>query len=239
MKTMGIAAQAAAFGIFVFATVSAGSAWSQIADDDWTRFAQAGVRAYGLNQVETALENLEAAMKVAEANFADDDPRLLGSLMNLAPVYSSLDRFDEAVILVERSVVLHEQLGGPDNPDLTVSLPMLAAIYRDLGRFDEAATTLERASNLMDLVMGDINPRSLTIREEYAIALFRADHLDEAVVMFELILPMWDKALGPNHIRSAMSYSAYAGLLRDVGRDEDAAAAEVKATEIRRAWDNR
>ncbi|MBT3396963.1 MAG: hypothetical protein HN423_07260, partial [Alphaproteobacteria bacterium] len=89
MNAKGIAAQAAAFGIFVLATVSAGSAWSQNADDDWTRFAQAGVQAYGLNQVETALENLEAAMEIADANFADDDPRLLGSMLNLAPVYSS------------------------------------------------------------------------------------------------------------------------------------------------------
>jgi tetratricopeptide (TPR) repeat protein len=218
---------------------SAGPAWGQNADEDWVRFAQIGVQAYGVNQVEKALENLEAAMKIADENFAPDDPRTLGSLLNLAPVYSSLKRYEEAVVLAERAVALQDQLGGPENPDLTLSLPMLAAIYRDLGQFDDAAATLERAVNLMDLIMGEVNPRALTVREEYAIALFRADRLAEAVDMFEFILPLWDESLGPNHIRSAMSYAAYAGLLRDVGRVEDAAAADAKVLEIRREWGNR
>ena len=233
------AARVAAFGIMIGAMAWAGSAWAQNADEDWTRFAQTGVQAYGVNQIEKALENLEAAMKIADENFTPDDPRTLGSLLNLAPVYSTLKRFEEAVVLAERAVAMHDQLGGPENPDLTVSLPMLAAIYRDLGQFGDAAATLERAANLMDLLMGEINPRALTVREEYAIALFRADRLSEAVDMFELILPMWDESLGPNHIRSAMSYSAYAGLLRDVGRVEDAEAAEEKVLEIRREWENR
>jgi len=239
MKPRHLAARAAAFGIVVFAAVSGGVAWSQNADEDWARFSQAGVQAYGSNQIETALENLEAAMKIADANFAEDDPRLLGSLLNLTPVYSSLDRFDEAVVLAERAVGLHTKFGGPENPNLTVSLPMLGAIYRDLGQFDEAATTLGQASDLMDLVMGEFHPRALTVREEFAIALFRAGRLDDAVAMFELILPMWEQSLGPNHIRSAMSFTAYAGLLRDVGREDDAAAAEIKVIEIRQAWDVR
>jgi hypothetical protein len=77
------------------------------------------------------------------------------------------------------------------------------------------------------------------VREEYAIALFRAGRLDDAVAMFEVILPMWEESLGPNHIRSAMSFSAYAGLLRDMGREDDAAAAEIKVIEIRQAWEIR
>jgi hypothetical protein len=36
-----------------------------------------------------------------------------------------------------------------------------------------------------------------------------------------------------------MSFSAYAGLLRDMGREDDAAAAEIKVIEIRQAWEIR
>jgi hypothetical protein len=52
MEPKHLAARAAVFGIFVFAVVSSTAAWSQNADEDWTRLAQAGVQAYGLNQVD-------------------------------------------------------------------------------------------------------------------------------------------------------------------------------------------
>lgn len=225
--------------LLFIAVAPAAPAWAQNADDDWDRFARAGVQAYGLNQIPEALENLEAAMRVADENFTEDDRRTLNSILNLAPLYATLDRYDEAVPMAERAVAIQEAEGGPDNPELTITLPMLAGFYRDTGRLDDSVATLERGAELMDLVMGEINPRALTIREELAIALFRAGRLEDSLAMFQRILPLWEEALGPNHIRIAMSYGAYAGLLRDMGMEAEAVAADEIIVRIEQAWDRR
>ncbi|MDA0654030.1 MAG: tetratricopeptide repeat protein [Proteobacteria bacterium] len=242
-KFFRIPALATALGLLVVAAFAAAPASAQNPPQDpgeaWGALMQAGTQAYGLAQIDVAREKYAAAMVIADENFAEDDPRLLATLINFAPTLRAAGESAAAAEMLERGVALEIALYGEDHPDLMSQYPVLAAIYKDIDDYDRALELYRRSIDLMVRYYGEMHPRTVTLREYLATSLYEAGQPDQALELFGQVVLEWEQALGPSHIRQSVSYAGYAQMLEMAGRTEEAAAAQARSREIVIAWENR
>ena len=66
---------------------------------------------------------------------------------NLAALYDSHGRFEEAEPLYTRALEIREKALGPEHPDTAASLNNLAGLYVSQGQYEEAEPLLKRARN--------------------------------------------------------------------------------------------
>ena len=69
-----------------------------------------------------------------EAELGPEHPDVATSLNNLAQLYVSQGRMNEAAVLLERSLTIQEKALDPDHPVLANTLTLLGEVYRRLGR---------------------------------------------------------------------------------------------------------
>ena len=93
----------------LFVALPAGLATSQDAGEKWGAAMLAARQAYGVAEVELAVQNYAAALEIAEANFGEDDPRLYSTMINAATALRAARRSEEAAAMMERGIELKNQ----------------------------------------------------------------------------------------------------------------------------------
>ena len=71
-------------------------------------------------------------------------PDTLRTRNNLAAIYQSAGRLDQAIALYEQTLADSRQELGVDHPDVFKSQSNLAGAYADAGRIDEAISLYEQ-----------------------------------------------------------------------------------------------
>src|SRR5260221_147407 len=94
------------------------------------------------------------AIQILERVSAPDSLDVAASLNNLAELYRTEGKYQEAESVALRAVEIDERRAGSDSPDVAGSLHTLAAIYRDTGRYDEALSLLERSLAIREKAFG-------------------------------------------------------------------------------------
>lgn len=107
----------------------------------WTRHIEAAGAALSRGDYGEAESRTEAALREA-VEFGQRDWRLLMTLEKLAMFYRAQGRYDEAVPLYLRLLVLDENALGPEHPHVITRVNDLAAVYRVQGRHDRAERLL-------------------------------------------------------------------------------------------------
>jgi tetratricopeptide (TPR) repeat protein len=95
----------------------------------WETVTTAGVQAFDQGHYDTAAQQFQAALAIAET-LTQDDPRLPTSLMNLATVYQAQGQYADAERFYQRTLQLQEQLFGPEDPQLVEVLQAYADLHR-------------------------------------------------------------------------------------------------------------
>ena len=148
----------------------------------WDMYNKSGKTHMRLGNASEAEKMLKAALDVAE-KFGSKDPRLAVSLNNLARLYLSQRRYEEAEDLCSRALAIAEGERGPGHPDVAVSLNNLAAVYREQGRYDQAEPLYKEALAIWDKA-GVASPLGLaTTLENYATLLRKMSRHAEADAM--------------------------------------------------------
>lgn len=193
---------------------------------DWSQYRQLAMKAQEEGNLSQA-ESMWLASLGEAKNFHTHDPRLLVSVENLAALYASLGRFDQAESFSKQAVDIAFQAFGNDHPNLARCLNNLAGIYYQQGRYVEAEPVSRRLlaiyeknypADHADVIMATINLAMLYhVQEKYKLA----ERLYIRVI-----------SLGGNEMRRNQSQFAsvlanYAGLLQATGRMS-------LATEVRR-----
>ncbi|ERT03715.1 TPR repeat family protein, partial [Lyngbya aestuarii BL J] len=88
----------------------------------------------------------------------ENHPDVATSLNNLANLYKSQGRYDEAEPLHQRSLAIWEKTLGENHPDVALSLNGLALLYRDQGRYDEAEPLHQRSLAIWEKTLGENHP---------------------------------------------------------------------------------
>ncbi|MEO0396765.1 MAG: tetratricopeptide repeat protein, partial [Cyanobacteria bacterium P01_A01_bin.137] len=80
------------------------------------------------------------------------------SVNNLAFLYSSQGRYEEAEVLQQKSLEIHRQVLGENHPSFAISLGNLASLYVQKGDFSEAESFLHQALQIFQQVVGPEHP---------------------------------------------------------------------------------
>ena len=143
-------------------------------------------------------------------------------------------KYAQAVPLLQRALAIQEKALGPEHPDVALSLNNLAGLYHAQGRYADAEPLLRRALEIMEKVLGPEHPHTATSLNNLAKLYRFQGRLAEAEPLCRRAIAIDEKVYGPDNPEVARDLENYALLLHRLNRDEDAAALEVRAAEIRR-----
>jgi tetratricopeptide (TPR) repeat protein len=87
---------------------------------------------------------------------------------NLAVLYKSVGRFDEAAQLYQRSLVITERARGAEHPDVALTLNNLAVLLKRKGNYAEAAQLYRRALAIFRQSLGPAHPKVITCQNNLA-----------------------------------------------------------------------
>ncbi len=133
----------------------------------WETYNQDGKKAYEAGRYTEAEKLLKLALAEAE-KFGSSDPRMATSLNNLAALYDTQGKYDQAEPLYRRSLAIREKALGPDHPDVATSLNNLAALYKTQGKYDQAEPLYKRSLAIKEKALGPDHPDVATVLENYA-----------------------------------------------------------------------
>ena len=77
---------------------------------------------------------------------------------NLAELYRSQGRYEDAEVLQQKSLEIHRQVLGENHPSFAISLGNLASLYVQKGDFSEAESFLYQALQIFQQVVGPEHP---------------------------------------------------------------------------------
>ncbi len=127
----------------------------------WETLTDEGVRAHEQGRYVEAGRLLSAALKEAE-NFKQNDSRVVDSLNNLAELYYTHGKYDQAEPLYKRALSIAEQVLSADDPKLARSLNNLGTLYQTQGKYVEAEPLYRRSLAIWKQALGPQNPSVAT-----------------------------------------------------------------------------
>jgi tetratricopeptide (TPR) repeat protein len=152
---------------------------------------------------------------VESANHAAD-------LNNLANVYQSQGRYDEAIGKLEEAFRIAEKTIGREHPHYAGHLSNLAVAYRSKGRYDEAIEKYEEALRIDEKTIGKEHPNYAVDLNNLANVYRSQGKYDEAIEKYKEALRIAEKTIGKEHPDYAIWLSNLAGVYETQGKYEDA-----------------
>jgi CHAT domain-containing protein/Tfp pilus assembly protein PilF len=144
------------------------------------------------------------------------------SLNNLAELYRTQGRYEEAQPLYQQSLTIRREQLGERHPDVANSLNNLALLYYAQGRYGDAEPLHLQALDIRREQLGERHPDVATSLNNLAGLYYAQGRYGDAEPLFQQVLAIWREQLGERHPRVASSLNNLAELYRAQGRDEEA-----------------
>jgi tetratricopeptide (TPR) repeat protein len=166
---------------------------------------------------------VKRALAIYEKAFGPDNSDVARLLNNLAEVYITQGRYDDAEPLQKRALAIREQVLGRDHPDVAESLNNLANLYQIKGRYADAEPLYVRVlANYEKAPRGANYPSIATPLNNLARLYWTQGRYAEAETLDKRALEVREKAFGPNHPDVAESLNNLALVYDNQGRYSDA-----------------
>jgi tetratricopeptide (TPR) repeat protein len=184
-----------------------------------------------MNQPEEARPLYQRALDLWEKALGPDHPLVAAGLGNLGLLSFAQERYDEALTLLQQALSIREKALGPDHPDVALTLSNLSEVYRRQGDYKKAFPLIERALAIDQRTLGPDHP-DVSIDLSNLAALYKAEG------QYEQALPLLQQALtileqkAPDHPNMAGYLKGMAEMLNKLGRSDEAAEMEARATAI-------
>ncbi len=206
-----------------------------------------GLQAYAdlLNKVGLYLEEraelsaarsvLERTLKIGEANYGSDHPKVATYLNNLACTVGHQGDLPEARTHLERALRIDEVTYGSGNPKVGIRLNNLASVLYGMGDLAGARTHFERALRIDEATYGNNHPKIAIEVSNLGLVLRDMGDLAEARTFFERALKIDLEAYGPDHPHVACRLGNLGLVLHDLGDLAGAATHHERALKISEA----
>ncbi len=175
---------------------------------------------------------LTAALQRAERQHAETSPHAV-AMVDLAELFRSQARYDEAEPLFARAIALLERDGDGQRARLAKPLNSLALVYRAQGFYDRAEPLCRRALTILEALHGAEHPSTAAALGNLLAVTLAQGRYGDAGPLFRRSVAIKERLLGPRHPELAGSFSNYAAFLRKTQSDAEAAAWEARAQAIR------
>lgn len=133
---------------------------------------------------------------------------------------------------LKKSLAIRENYFGASSAELLGSLRGLAELYVVLRRTQEAESVLRRALEIRSSLGGDDDADSATLTNMLASVHRNNKDYAQAEPLYLRAIAIQEKVLGPAHADLAPTLQAYALLLRETGRKDQAKQFETRAKDI-------
>ncbi|MBH8576113.1 tetratricopeptide repeat protein, partial [Nostocaceae cyanobacterium CENA369] len=127
------------------------------------------------------------------------EKELATSLNNLASLYDSQGRYNEAEPLYIQALALTRKLLGEEHPSVASSLNNLALLYYSQGRYSEAEPLYIQALALWRKLLGEEHPSVASSLNNLAGLYYSQGRYSEAETLYIQALALWRKLLGEEH----------------------------------------
>ena len=172
-------------------------------------------KAYGENHpaVGTALHNLAGcrlaqgdadgayalyakSLERKEATLGTNHPEYATTLYHMAEVLSRSDRKQDAVVLLERSIKVSEEIGAAHTDACLRRMKRLAQLLWDCENYEHAERIRRRILSTMEHMNGEEHVKIAGPCESLATVLMKLDQLDEAAALLERSARILSKVRG-------------------------------------------
>ena len=146
-----------------------------------------------------AIQYLQKAIQLRKKLLGGEYPDVATSIDNLAQLYYSQGRYEEAEPLYLQALKLRRKVLGEENSYVATSLNNLAVFYHSQRRYEEAESLYLQALKLSRKLLGEEHPYVATSLNNLA-ALYRSQRrYQEAETLFLQALKLARKLLGEDH----------------------------------------
>ena len=152
--------------VFILCFLGAGLARADISD--LRRYLDRGHALAKAGKPEQALPYLLLALEMGEEHFPPDDPVIVPLLDSLAEVHSAQGSFEDAELLLKRSLTIQERALSRNQAGLVRTLSSLGFVYQATGRAEEAGKLYNRVLAVWQPTLGTDDPSVRAAREGLA-----------------------------------------------------------------------
>jgi len=170
-----------------------------------------------------AVEHLKTALTLEEqASAATDSVEIARALNNLATALIEIGCYDEAELLLRRSLAITEKALGSDHPSTSTACHNLAVVMRETERYTEAEPLFRRALAIDEKALGQEHPDVGISLVSLARSLSESGDTTPAESLWERGIALLIKGYGPAHHDIGRARWHYAEHLERTGRIEEA-----------------
>jgi CHAT domain-containing protein/Tfp pilus assembly protein PilF len=144
-------------------------------------------------------------------------------------------KYNEAILLAEKTLAIRKKVLGNNHLDVAESLNSLGLLYYSQGRYNEAELFHKRALAIRKAQLGDNHPDTATSLNNLALLYESQGRYAEAEPIYKEALAIRKKQLGNSHPDTATSLNNLAGLYESQGRYSEAEPLYKQALAISKA----
>ncbi|NEP58658.1 MAG: tetratricopeptide repeat protein [Symploca sp. SIO2G7] len=182
-----------------------------------------------------AVEWYEKCCLETKTRLGDENPYMAASLNNLALLYCSQGRYDEAEPFYLQALKLWKKLFGNEHTSVATSFNNnLAGLYELQGRYEEAEPLYQQALELRKKLLGNEHPDVATSINNLAALYDSQGRYDKAEPLYLQTLELDKKLLGNEHPHMATSINNLAGLYDSQGRYDKAEPLYLQALALKK-----
>ncbi|MBD2353788.1 tetratricopeptide repeat protein [Tolypothrix sp. FACHB-123] len=179
---------------------------------------------------ELGIEYLSKAVELQKELGLEKD--LATSLNNLAALYDSQGKYNQAEPLFIQALDLLRRFLGDEHPDVAISLNNLAELYRSQGKYSQAEPLLIQAKDLRRRLLGEEHPDFATSLNNLAELYRSQGKYSQAEPLYIQALNLRRRLLGEEHPDVATSLNNLAALYDSQGKYSQAEPLYIQALDL-------
>jgi tetratricopeptide (TPR) repeat protein len=165
-----------------------------------------------------------------------DDVGLASSLNNLAGLYESQDKYEQAEPLLVQALEMRERLLKEEHPDVANSLSRLAALYYSQGKYEQAEPLLMQALEMRKRLLREEHQNVANGLNNLAALYHSQGKYEQAEPLYMQALELRKRFSGEEHPDVASSLNSLAALYYSQGKYEQAEPLLVQVLEMRKRF---
>jgi CHAT domain-containing protein/lipopolysaccharide biosynthesis regulator YciM len=142
-------------------------------------------------------------------------------------------KYAEAMPLVQRGLLIREELLGPVHPLVADALTTLGTLWQAKGAYDQAKSSYVRAVLILERALGPNHTSLAQVVHNLSSLYLETSSYELARTHAERALQIWERAHGPNHPDVAKPLNTLAILYKQIGAYEQALPIQQRALRIR------